>query len=338
VLQGNPRAYELGGDVADVDVPASLHATIGARIDRLGAPAKATLNAAAVIGSRFDGDLLSALVDNTDVEPLIEAQLVDQVRFTLRPEYAFHHPLIRTVAYESQLRSDRAQLHRHLAAAIEGGGAPEENAALIAEHFEAANDLHAAFDWHMRAGTWVINRDMVAAQTSWRRARQVADRLSEDDADRMSMRIAPRTFLCALAYRLGGSGADTGFDELRELCTATGDQRSLAIGMSGLVIAKVMNAQRREATGLAGELVQLIEAIDDPELTAGLSTTTRWVTCSRSHHAISPYLCAASRVGVSELMAGERTLMRQSVLRGRSTQSHSPELSGTHTFMPSLTE
>ena len=47
------------------------------------------------------------------------AQLIDQVTFTRQPEYVFHHPLIRTVAYESQLKSDRAELHRRVAAAIE---------------------------------------------------------------------------------------------------------------------------------------------------------------------------------------------------------------------------
>jgi adenylate cyclase len=62
VLQGQPGAYQRGGDVADVDVPATLQATIGARIDRLGASAKRTLNAAAVIRARFDADLLAALV------------------------------------------------------------------------------------------------------------------------------------------------------------------------------------------------------------------------------------------------------------------------------------
>jgi adenylate cyclase len=41
------------------------------------------------------------------------------VKFTPRAEYAFRHPLIRAVAYGSQLKSDRAQLHRRLAAAIE---------------------------------------------------------------------------------------------------------------------------------------------------------------------------------------------------------------------------
>ena len=273
VLQGQPGAYQRSGDVADVDVPATLQATIGARIDRLGASAKRTLNAAAVIGARFDTDLLAALVPDVDVAPLIEAELVGQVRFAPTAEYAFRHPLIRTVAYESQLKSVRAQSHRRLAAAIEARGSADENAALIAEHLEAAGDLRAAFDWHMRAGTWSAFRDMGAAQTSWRRARQVADRLSHDDPDRLTMRIAPRTLLCATAYRMGGSGADTGFEELRELCTAAADRQSLAIGMAGLMTWQTMKAHRREASQLADELVQLLEAIGDPTLTVALSSS-----------------------------------------------------------------
>ena len=57
------------------------------------------------------------------------------------------------MAYESQLKSDRAELHRRVAAAIESRdrAAADENAALIAEHLEAAGDLHAAYQWHMRA-------------------------------------------------------------------------------------------------------------------------------------------------------------------------------------------
>ena len=86
---------------------------------------------------------------------MLGAELIDQVRFTPHAEYAFRHPLIRAVAYESQLKSDRAEWHRRLAAAIQGRdpGSVEENAALIAEHLEAAGDLHAAYGWHMRAGT-----------------------------------------------------------------------------------------------------------------------------------------------------------------------------------------
>jgi len=271
MVHGEPGAYIVRGDVAEVGVPATLQATIGARIDRLSPTAKHTLNAAAVIGSRFDIDLLANLIDGPDVAPLIEAELIDQVRFTPHPEYAFRHPLIRTVGYESQLKSDRAVLHRQLAATIEARGSAEENAALIAEHLEAAGELREAFGWHMRAGTWSTNRDIAAAQTSLRRARQVADRLPDNDPDRIEMRIAPRTLLCASAWRVGGSGADTGFDELRDLCTAAGDKVSLAIGMTGQVMAQFTNAHRREASRLATEHTALLEAIGDSTLTVGLS-------------------------------------------------------------------
>ena len=132
------------------------------------------------------------------------AQLVDQVRFTGQPEYVFHHPLIRTVAYESQLKSDRAELHRRVAAAIESRdpAAVEENAALIAEHLEAAGDGHAAYGWHMRAATWATNRDIAAARLSWERAVKIADALPADDPNRAAMRIAPRTMLCGTAWRV----------------------------------------------------------------------------------------------------------------------------------------
>jgi adenylate cyclase len=276
VLHGRPGAYQLRGDVAEVEVPATLQASLGARIDRLGPTAKKTLNAAAVIGARFDAGLLTDIIDNADVTALMEAELVDQVMFTPRAAYAFHHPLIRTVAYESQLKSDRAQLHRRLAAVIEqrDPGTADENAPLIAEHLEAAGDLHAAFAWHMRAGTWSTNRDIAAAHTSWRRARQVADRLPADDPDRTAMRIAPRTLLSGSAWRVGGSGADTGFEELRELCTAAGDQRSVVIGMAGPVLEQYTNARRREASRLATQHVRLLESIGDPTLTVALCTVT----------------------------------------------------------------
>ena len=273
VLHGNRGAYGCRTGVAEVTVPATLQAAIAARIDRLDGKAKRTLSAAAVIGSRFGVDLLTVLGIEPTLNELVKAELIDQVRFTPRAEYSFRHPLIRTVAYESQLKSDRAQLHRRLAAAIESRDpvSVDENTALIAEHLEAAGDLHGAYAWHMRAGAWSTNRDIAAARTSWRRACQVADRLPEDAPHRMSMRIAPRTLLTASAWRLGGSGADTGFDELRELCTAAGDKRSLAIGMAGLVMDHYLNARCREASRLASEHTALLESIGDSSLTVGLS-------------------------------------------------------------------
>jgi len=271
-IRGSRGSYLLAGDIGEVSVPATLQAAIAARVDRLSPAAKHTLSAAAVIGSRFSPDLVTELGIDPVVDELVRAELVDQVGFTPRAEYAFRHPLIRAVAYESQLKSDRAQLHRRLAAAIEQRE-PEsidENAALIAEHLEAAGDLRVAFNWHMRAGTWLTHRDLTAARASWQRARDVADRLPDSDPGRAAMRIAPRTMLCASAWLAGGSMADTGFDELRDLADATGDKVSLAIGMTGWVSALTVHGRFQQASRLAAELADLLESIGDPTLTLGL--------------------------------------------------------------------
>jgi class 3 adenylate cyclase len=272
VLRGEPGAYLSAAEVSEVSVPVTLQATIAARIDRLDSKAKRTLSAAAVIGSRFSLNLLETLGIDPVLEDLVASELIDQIRFT-QPEFVFHHQLIRTVAYESQLRSDRAELHRRVAGAIESRdpAAAEENAALIAEHLQAAGDLHAAYGWHMRAATWATNRDIAAARLSWERAQTIADALPADDPDRAAMRIAPRTMLCGIAWRVHVNVAGDRFDELRELCAAAGDKASLAIAMAGLVMDHTFQDRVREASQLASEAWALIEAIGDPTFTVGLS-------------------------------------------------------------------
>jgi class 3 adenylate cyclase len=273
VLQGQTGAYVSTADASEAKVPATLQATIAARIDRLDPKAKRTLSAAAVIGSRFSLNLLETLGINPTLRDLLGGELIDQIRFTGQPEYVFHHPLIRTVAYEAQLKSDRAELHRRVAAAIESPDptAAEENAALIAEHLEAAGDLHAAYGWHTRAATWATNRDIAAARLSWERARRIADAVPAEDPHRATMRIAPRTMLCGIAWRVHVNVVGDRFDELRELCTAAGDKASLAIAMAGLVVDHAYHDRMREASRLASEALALIESLGDPTLTVGLS-------------------------------------------------------------------
>ena len=272
VLGGERGDYTCHADVADVRVPPTLQATIAARIDRLSPAAKHTLSAAAIIGSRFAADLLVGLGVEPSIDELLAAELVHQVRFTADPAYAFRHPLIRTVAYEAQLKSDRARLHRRLAEAIEAREphAVDQRAVLIAEHLEAAGDGFAAYGWHMRAANWATNRDIASALLSWERAQKIADALPADTPHRAALRIAPRTMLCGVAWRVH---ADAGarFEELRQLCSAAGDKASLAIAMAGMVIGLAYQARIREASRLASEAMTLIEAVDDPTLTVGLS-------------------------------------------------------------------
>src|SRR5829696_8588390 len=274
VLAGERAGYVCRVDAADVAVPATVQAAIEARIDRLTGPAKRTVNAASVIGARFGAELLAALGIDAVLAELLGAELIDQVRFTPSAEYAFRHPLIRAVAYEMQLKSDRAEVHRRLAAAIAEGDpeSADQNAALIAEHLEAAGELPAAYGWHMRAGAWSTNRNLDAARLSWERARRIADALPADDPDQRSMRIAPRTMLCATNYQDRAVQESRGrFAELRELCSVAGDKVSLVIGMSGPATELGYAGRAREGSLLASEQMALLESIGDPTLNIGLA-------------------------------------------------------------------
>jgi hypothetical protein len=123
----------------------------------------------------------------------------------------------------------------------------------------------------MRAATWATYRDIAAARQSWERARVIADALPAEDPNRIAMRIAPRTMLCGIAWRVQVNVAGERFDELRELCAAAGDKASLAIAMAGLVIDHGFRGRIREASRLASEAWALIESIGDATLTVGLS-------------------------------------------------------------------
>jgi adenylate cyclase len=268
VLCGERGAYTCTDNVADVDVPATVQAAIAARIDRLPPDAKLALNAAAVVGLRFEESLLAELADAAAVDALLKGELIDQVTFTPGAEYAFHHPLIRSVAYRSQLAATRAELHRRLAAVLETRDpeSADENAALIAEHLEAAGDLSTAFGWHMRAGDWLRFRDINAARLSWERARQVADRMPAEQPGRDAMRVAPRALLCVTAFRTGSAFDEKVFEEACELADIADDKFSLAMAMCGRVSTLTFGGRYRESSQLASELVALLESFGDPML------------------------------------------------------------------------
>jgi class 3 adenylate cyclase len=270
VLTGTRGAYACPAHPAEVKVPATLEAAIAARIDRLDTKVKRILNTAAVAGASFDASLIATVVDgdtDTPLAALVEAELIDQTRRVPRVQYAFRHPLIRTVAYESQLKSVRVDQHRRLAAAIQqcDAQALDQSAAVIAGHLEAAGDLRAAYMWHMRAAAWSSTRDIRAARISWRHARDLADRLPAADGDRSAMQTMTRTMLCATAWRVGIITADAGFNELQQLCSATGDALSQTVTTALLASARVRDGEVAEAARLAREVVARAESFGDDD-------------------------------------------------------------------------
>ncbi len=110
--------------VAALEVPATLHAVVASRIDRLPPTARECIQLAAVIGQRFGdrvlreagGDRIAAAVDQ-----LIAADLVLEAAPGERREgrYRFKHAIVQEVAYNTLLVRRRVELHRRVAAAYE---------------------------------------------------------------------------------------------------------------------------------------------------------------------------------------------------------------------------
>ncbi len=137
---GNPLFLKqlllsVGNDSSD-KVPDSIKSLVLSRVDQLPEKDKRAVQAAAILGQRFDPESLRFLIDDPKYEcrSLVERHL-------LRPEgsvYLFAHALIREGAYSSILKNQRGNLHRRAAAYF-----AERDPVLYARHLEMARDDRA---------------------------------------------------------------------------------------------------------------------------------------------------------------------------------------------------
>jgi len=158
---------------APVDLPETVEKVVLARIDRLPAPLRDVLSAAAVLGRQFELSLLEKVLDadgdaGAALRELDRLDLVRQGRLTPVAEYRFKHSLIQETAYHALLKRHRQALHRRAAEAIAAlhGDDGEEHDAVLARHHGAAGDHQAALECHRRASSTSMAR--------WRRARSLA--------------------------------------------------------------------------------------------------------------------------------------------------------------------
>jgi class 3 adenylate cyclase/tetratricopeptide (TPR) repeat protein len=141
-------------DVGMLAIPATLHESLLARLDRLPA-SREVAQAAAVLGREFALDLLS-VVTGRPPQPLQRAldELVDEAVIIDHGggRYSFRHSLVRDVAYQSLLRRGRQKLHSAAARAlIEAAAQSDSQPELVAMHLAEAGDAAQAIDWWERA-------------------------------------------------------------------------------------------------------------------------------------------------------------------------------------------
>ena len=157
--------YALTGPFATFAIPATLHDSLMARLDRL-VTAKAVAQYAAVIGRQFSYDLLHAVspVDEAmlqhELGRLVEAEIVYPRGVPPHATYVFKHALIQDAAYESLLKSTRQQYHSQIAQVLETqfAATADTQPELLAHHYtEAGLAAHAMHYWQ-RAGERAAER------------------------------------------------------------------------------------------------------------------------------------------------------------------------------------
>jgi predicted ATPase len=130
-------------------VPATLHASLMARLDRLG-PAKAVAQIGAVIGREFSQALLSEVTGEPEakltsaLDSLVAAGLLFRQGAQPHAAYLFNHALVQDAAYQSLLKSRRVLHHARIADVLEAKSSPPVEPELIAYHFTAAEMLMRA--------------------------------------------------------------------------------------------------------------------------------------------------------------------------------------------------
>jgi class 3 adenylate cyclase/predicted ATPase len=146
-------------------VPASLHASLMARLDRLGS-AKEVAQIGAVIGREFSHPLLAAVVSEPEAQLLSALERVTAAGLMLRqgvpPQatYLFKHALIQDAAYGTLLRGPRRALHARIADTLESQFADiaETQPELVARHCTEAGLIEKAAGLWGKAGQRSLER------------------------------------------------------------------------------------------------------------------------------------------------------------------------------------
>src|SRR5262249_14176068 len=157
--------YVLAGPLPSLAIPATLHDSLMARLDRLGL-VKEVAQIGACIGREFEHELLAAVVSMSEAElaaaldRLVAAELVFRRGLPPAATYVFKHALVRDAAYESLLKRRRQELHERIAISIEARfpQVVETQPELVARHFGQAGLAEKAIPYWLRAGRLAATR------------------------------------------------------------------------------------------------------------------------------------------------------------------------------------
>jgi class 3 adenylate cyclase/predicted negative regulator of RcsB-dependent stress response/DNA polymerase III delta prime subunit len=226
-------------------VPTTLHASLMARLDRLGPAAKEVAQIGAVLGREFAYELIEPVAQRDERELQIAlSQLNDAGLLFCRgtapnSSYLFKHALVQDTAYSTLLRGRRQELHARVAAVLQQNFADlvERQPELLAHHLTAAGETERAIDQWLKAGQYATARlAHLEAIRHFDRGLAAMAALAEGparDGQELELQLA-RGLALFTAEGFGAAEALQAYTRARELAERRGDARQQFMAVYGL--------------------------------------------------------------------------------------------------------
>ena len=249
-------------------LPASVQSLLTARVDRLAPRDRALLQAAAVIGRRFDPQLLAAVSDEPgEIEDRLGAmQALDLIHPEDAGDYAFKHALVRDALYQSLLTGPRAALHLKIAEEIErrAGNRIPEVVETLAHHFGQTNRTDKAFAYLAMAGAKslrIYSFDEAGAQFGAAIALLDANPGCADDREIVEM-LSHFALYSTATWQMPLTTATV--ERFRPSLDRVGDSQHAIVVQHHYVNALLTSGRYREAAGSQGHLSAMAARLGDP--------------------------------------------------------------------------
>ena len=267
LLRVTDRAFVLDGLLPPLAIPASLHDSLLARLDRLG-PIKEIAQLAACIGRKFDFPLIAAVADRSEtdllaaLDRLASAELIFRRGTPLEARYTFKHALVQEAAYNSLLRAKRQQLHARIARELEQHfpETVEKEPELLAQHYSGAGLYQQAIAYWQKAGEYAVQRSAnLEAVEHLTKGLDVIVHLP-DESERTHRELALQAQLGQALIATKGYGApETArcFERARELAEQVGDSPQLFPVLYGCWVYRVTWAEYPTARQMAERFLSL---------------------------------------------------------------------------------
>jgi class 3 adenylate cyclase/predicted ATPase len=266
--------YELSGPLPPLAIPATLHDSLMARLDRL-APVKEVAQIGAVIGREFSHALLAAVAPMSPnllgdaLEQLVASELVFRRGTPPEATYTFKHALVQDAAYQSLLKSRRQQLHARIAEALEQRfpDIDETHPEVLAQHLTDAGLAERAISYWRRAGELAAARSAnVEAIAHLNKGLELVGTPS-GAPEHLENELALRLAIGGPLISLKGHPApevERNYSRAWELCDLLGRSAELFSVLRGLWNYHMVRAELQQADELSSRLVVLAEQPGTP--------------------------------------------------------------------------